>query len=596
MKNIFKRTLWIGTACVLLSFGVMTGCEDFLEVKPQGSLDENTLANQNGVEGALIATYRALSWNNGVGGAWGNASASNWVWGSVLSDDAYKGSEATDQPNITDLELYNWTTGQADSYLNDKWRGMYEGVNRANATIDLLNSVRANSPGEIGDDDANSIQGEALFMRAHFHFELWKMWENVAYYTEEDDTFNKTNVGVDVISNILSDLDEAISLLPETPRNGQAGRVTAWTAKAYKGKVQMFNEDFAGAASTLRDVRNNGPFELEESYDRVWTGFSQFFNGPETILAFQASSNDGEPNGNNANYGTRLNFPHSGSPFGCCGFHQATQNMANFFVVGSNGLPTAMGAPSDAMDATAGWNANDDEIDATSSLALDPRIDWTMGRDGVPFKDWGTHEAGWIRQEAFGGPYSGKKNIHEQSSDAQSNVGWVNTQLNSVNIHIYRYADALLLLAEAEVELGNLEAAREIVNEIRARAGVRAQGPGTDAASIAVPIDDESITWANYSVAQYTAPWTDQAVARQAVRVERRLELAMEGHRFFDLKRWGILESTLNAYTSVEQNRRSFLSAASEVTGRYNLFPIPSVQIELSQEGGESTLEQNPGW
>ena len=322
MKNIFKRTLWIGTACVLLSFGVMTGCEDFLEVKPQGSLDENTLANQNGVEGALIATYRALSWNNGVGGAWGNASASNWVWGSVLSDDAYKGSEATDQPNITDLELYNWTTGQADSYLNDKWRGMYEGVNRANATIDLLNSVRANSPGEIGDDDANSIQGEALFMRAHFHFELWKMWENVAYYTEEHDTFNKTNVGVDVISNILSDLDEAISLLPETPRNGQAGRVTAWTAKAYKGKVQMFNEDFAGAASTLRDVRNNGPFELEESYDRVWTGFSQFFNGPETILAFQASSNDGEPNGNNANYGTRLNFPHSGSPFGCCGFDQ----------------------------------------------------------------------------------------------------------------------------------------------------------------------------------------------------------------------------------------------------------------------------------
>ena len=89
-------------------------------------------------------------------------------------------------------------------------------------------------------------------------------------------------------------------------------------------------------------------------------------------------------------------------------------------------------------------------------MTVDPRMDWTAGRDGVPFKDWGPHADTWIRNIPNGGPYSAKKNVHEKSSGAQSSVGWVNTQLNSVNIHLLRYADVLLLLAEAEVEAGSL--------------------------------------------------------------------------------------------------------------------------------------------
>ena len=96
---------------------------------------------------------------------------------------------------------------------------------------------------------------------------------------------------------------------------------------------------WADALTTLRDIEANGPYDLEPSYDRVWTGFDEWANGPETIFAFQASSNDGEPSGNNANYGERLNFPHSGSPFGCCGFHQPSQNYVNFFSVDAAGLP-----------------------------------------------------------------------------------------------------------------------------------------------------------------------------------------------------------------------------------------------------------------
>jgi len=592
MKRLYRSRLLPGMALLLVVTVSTYACKDFLEGAPQGALDEGTLANRAGVEGTLIAAYRVLDWNTGVGGDWGTA-ASNWVWGSVTSDDAYKGSEASDQPNITDIELYNWTTGAAESYLNDKWRGSYEGVVRSNATLRLLDKVVTDKPAEISQADQDGIRGEALFLRAHFHFEAWKMWGNIPYYTEDDTDFRKTNVGVDAIANILSDLDQAIGLLPATPRNGDAGRVTSWTAKAYKGKVQMYDADYSGALTTLGDVRGNGPYALEQDFSRVWTGSQAFSNGPETILAYQASSNDGEPDGNNANYGERLNFPHSGSPFGCCGFHQPSQNLVNFFAVNASGLPLALTDPN--------WNARNTNLDAAASapatgLQFDPRLDWTVGRDGVPYKDWGAHAAGWIRAPAFGGPYSPKKTAYEQSSGAVSNVGWVNTQLSSMNIHIYRYADLLLLLAEANVEAGSLNEACTIVNEIRTRAGVAAQGPGTSSSDMAVPINDASITWADYEVGQYSCPFADQNAGRTAVRYERVLELAMEGHRFFDLRRWGIAEQVLNAYLGVESGRRSFLSAASAFTARHNLFPIPPIQIELSKVEGEERLQQNTGW
>jgi hypothetical protein len=265
--------------------------------------------------------------------------------------------------------------------------------------------------------------------------------------------------------------------------------------------------------------------------------------------------------------------------------------------VDANGLPLALGSGDlTPLSATASWNASSTNFAAGNAAPVDPRLDWTVGRDGVPYKDWGAHEPVWIRDPGNGGVYSPKKNVHEKASGAQSNVGWVNTQLNSVNIHIFRYADLLLLLAEAEVEAGSLENARSLVNQIRERAGVVAQGPGTSAANIAVPINDPSITWATYRVGLYNSPWTDKTFAQSAVRYERRLELAMEGHRYFDLRRWGITAPVINEYVSVERNRRAYLTGASAVTEKHNLFPIPSVQIELSRVGGESRLQQSPGW
>jgi hypothetical protein len=539
-------------------------------------------------------------------GAWGTA-ASNWVWGSVASDDAHNGAEATGWNPAVDIEMYSWGSAGADDYLDDKWRHSYEAVARANATIKLLHKVVEADPEEISLSDQDGIRGEALFLRAHYHFEVWRMWRNIPYFTEADTTFYKSNQDQAAASlqSILADLDAAIGLLPATPRNGEIGRATRWTARAYKGRVQVYSGDYAGALTTLRDVRASGPYALQPSFDQVWTGYLQYRNGSETILAYQA--HHGEPSGNNANYGERLNFPHSGSPFGCCGFHQPSQNLVNFFAVDANGLPLALTDPN--------WNARDANLDATASatMLLDPRLDWTAARDGVPVKDWGPHAPDWIRAPAFGGPYSAKKNIYEDASGAVSNVGWVNTQLSNMPIHIFRYADLLLLLAEVEVEAGDPNTARTIVNEIRTRAGQVAQGcglppdPGRAAtllamypqcagdARVAVPLDDPSIAWADYQIGLYPAAGWDQAYAREAVRHERRLELGMEGERFFDLRRWGIAEQVLNDYVAIEGARRPYLRNAA-YTSRHVLFPIPTLQIEMSRVYGEDRLVQNPGW
>ncbi|MEO8333993.1 MAG: RagB/SusD family nutrient uptake outer membrane protein [bacterium] len=574
---------------VLCGIGTLYGCSDFLTdaAKPQGTLAATTLSNKAGVEGTLIAAYRQLDRTN-IGSA-----VSNWVWGSVTSDDAYKGSEATDAPAIDPIQEYQWSAANVGDQLNEKWNAMYEGVVRSNGTLNLLKSVVASSPGAIPAADAKSIEGEAIFLRAHYHFEAWRMWGNIPYFRETDTDFRKANSPkAEVVKEILKDLDAAIALLPVTARD--KGRASQWTAKAYKGRVQMYNGEFANALATLRDVQANGPYALEASYDRVWTGFTALENGKETIFAYQASANDGQAGGGNANEGERLTFPHSGSPFGCCGFHQPSQNLVNFFATDAvTGLPASLTNPN--------WNASNANFTSSNLSPVDPRLDYTAGRDGVPYKDWGLHTPEWVRDKAYSGTYSNKKNVHEKSSGAQSTVGWNNAHLNSVNIHVFRYADMLLLLAEAEVEAGSLENARTIVNQIRTRAGVKVQGPGTTGTNIYVPINDPSITWANYKIGTYTVPFASQAAARQAVRDERRLELALEGQRFFDLRRWGAAETTLNGYINgvaggSEKSRRLQLASAATFAARHALFPIPTIQINLSKGGTGSGLTQNPGW
>ena len=621
MTNSWRFKMLGGTACLLAGLAITYACSDFLDTPAQGTLDVNALSTKVGVEGSLIAAYRSLDCNNATNGNWGCA-ASNWPFGSITTDDAYKGSEATDQPQATKLELYAWGSDQAQDYLDRKWASMYEGVVRANATIRLLQAVSASKPGEISRADSMGIMGEALFLRAHYHFELWRMWGNVPYYFETDNDYRKPNDtdaarGADSVAKlVLADLQAAAALLPATPRNGEKGRVTSWTARAYKGRVLAYTHQYAAAIATFDSVIASGPYALEVSFDRVWTGFNQYADGPETILAYQASVNDGEPNGNNSNYGERLNLPHSGSPFKCCGFHQPSQNLANLFAVdGVTGLPKAF------VDSTT-WNNRDSIYWASPTDTIDPRMDWTIGRYNAPYKDWGMETAcftpctdGWIRAPGYGGPYSPKKNAQEKASGAVSKVGWQPEQENGVHIHIFRFADLLLLDAEAKVETNDLAGALALVNQVRARAAVAAQGCGdgaTDAALVAkypscagdsrlaVPINDPSIGWATYRVSPYPA-FATPADARRAVRIERRLELAMEGQRLFDLRRYGggYAAQVMTAYLAKEDTplRRPYKLAQTPYSTPLNdLYPIPTVEIDLSVVGGVKRLTQNPGW
>jgi len=626
MKTLLRSKLVIATA-VLTTLGAITfACSGFLDVPPQGAVEEVSLVTPAGVEGALIAAYRSLDCSSSSAGSWGCA-ASNWVWGSVTSGDAYKGSNLGDQQPINSIETYVWNIGESEGYLNQKWSQVYEGVFRANATLRLLDKVLAANPNAISATAASSIRGEALFLRAHYHFEAYRMWGHIPYYFDTDTLpvasggYRKPNdlALTAIVDQIIADLNQAITLLPPTPRGGDKGRATSWTARAYKGRVQVYGAALTpalwdSALTTLRAVQAGGPYALQPSFDQVWTARLAYRNGPETIFAFQASVRDGEPSGWNSNWGERLNFPHEGSHFGCCGFHQPSYNLVNFFQVDAAGLPVAM--------TSGAWNSPDSNFQAGNLTPVDPRIDWTVGRFGVPYKDWTVPKASWIRDISYSGPYSPKKSVHEKIADAEHNAGWQTTQMNDVNMHLFRYADMLLLLAEAEVEspLGTLANATAIVNQIRARAGVMAQGCGAPADTailnrfptcgttaaiqpMAIPLVVASATldtlvtpWAYYKIGLYPT-FANAAAARTAIHNERRLELAMEGQHFFDLRRWGGSDSVINNYKSKESNRIPYIAAGAPYTlPQYNFYPIPQTQIDLSVVGGVAQLVQNPGW
>jgi len=260
------------------------------------------------------------------------------------------------------------------------------------------------------------------------------------------------------------------------------------------------------------------------------------------------------------------------------------------------------------------WNSDDANLTGNrNTVPVDPRLDWTVGRDSVPFKDWGLFsiKGGWVRDIGNGGPYSPKKNAHEKASGAESTVGWQNTQLNSVKIHLFRYADLLLMLAESYVEANRLPEAMAIVNQIRTRAAQTAQGCGTTAIAakyplcandtrMAVPINDPvTAQWATYKIGNYTS-FPDQNYARDAVRAERRIELAMEGQRFFDMRQYGqqYVSSFITSFLTKEGTaaRRQFLSGAETFGAKHMLYPIPQLQIDLSKVNGVPALKQNTGW
>jgi len=548
--------------------------EKFLTKEPLGVVSEPALQSAKGADALLIAAYSSLDgysgWGNG--GPW-QGSATNWVFGSITGGDAYKGSDPGDQPAITPIERMAGLPN--NEYFETRWRVLYDGISRSNFALRAIKAAP-----DLNETNKKIRTAEGRFLRAHYHFELKKMWNMVPYVDENATDFKIPN-DKDIYPQIEADLKFAVDNLPL--RQSDVGRATKGAAQALLGKVFLFQKKFNEAKQQFDAVVASGVYSLAACYHDNFNPATK--NGPESVFAVQSSVNDGSADNLNGNYGEILNYPYTGGPGGCCGFHQPSQNLVNAFQVDANGLPL--------LDTYNNTDVKNDQGVATNSPftphtgPLDPRLDWTVGRRGIPYLDWGPHPGqAWIRDQAFGGPYSPKKNVfyRSQQGTLSGASGWAQGA-NANNYNIIRYADVLLMLAEAEVELGNLERARALVNQVRNRAksGCIVRNPDNTPA-------------ANYRVEPYNTPWTSKEFATKAVRFERRIELGMEGHRFFDLVRWGIAEQELNAYYAKEGTLRSYLQGARFTRGKNEYYPIPQQQIVLSTAGGQPTLKQNPGY
>lgn len=573
-----KTTILITTVCL----AVATACSDkFLDVQPKAALAVTVLQNKAGVNALLIGAYSLLDGWATPEGAYRSyqVGADNWVYGSVASDDAYKGTIAGDQPPISLIEQANI---QSDNiYFRGKWRGMYDGIARSN---DVLQAVAAAT--DMTDAEKQQVIAEARFLRGHYHFELKKMYNMVPYIDEK--TYNPNDLestklpnNTDIWPNIMTDLKAAYDVLPA--KQTQVGRPTKWAAAAEMGKAYLFQKKPDLAKPLLEAIVASGQYRLMDRYHDNFKAVTN--NNAESIFEVQYSVNDGASGGENGNIGSTLNYPYGGGGVTtCCGFFQPSQNLVNAFKTDANGLPLI-----DTFNSTD--MTNDQGIESTASFTpytgpVDPRLDWTVGRRGIPFLDWGVHPGkAYVRDQSYGGPYSPKKHVMYKS-DVGTNTFAGNPRLNANNYRMIRYDHVLLWLAEIEVEVGDLNKARAYVNQVRKRA---ANPDGF------VKTTDGKAA-ANYVISEYTASWTDKDVARKAVQFEERLEFGMEGHRRFDLVRWGLADQILNNYYSTEATKRAYLKGVKFIKGQHEYFPIPIQEIFNSKKGGTETLTQNPGY
>ncbi len=579
-----KKRIYIA---IILILAMIYSCSDeFLDTTPLGVTSENVFNTQKGVEALITGAYAVLDGSfNWVGWfpPW-TSSQSNWVWGSIASDDAYKGSSVGDQPLLNQIERYEILPD--NRYMQEHWRAYYEGVSRTNRALISLSEIKA---GGISQEKADELKGEALFLRAWFHFELKRVYNNIPYITEDVEDPAKVPNTVDAWPMLESDLQFAVDHLPE--HQSDVGRATKYAAEAVLARVKLFQQKYSEAKPLLDDILDNGGFELVDHYFDNYKIATR--NNKESIFEIQFTTDDGARASINGNFGDLLCHPSGGDVGSCCGFFQPSQNFVNAFKVDPSGLPL--------LDTFNDTNlANDMGIPSAdnfvpSSHLVDPRLDWTVGRRGIPFLDYGVMRGmDQIRAQSNGGPYVFAKNMYyksEQNTPVAPGGGAMNTN----NYRAYRLAHVMLWRAEVAVEENDLATALDLVNQIRERAShevVMGRCSTYELPAGVDPVVDWNQPAANYLVSQYSS-FPDQDYARKAVRMEERLEYGMEGHRFFDLVRWGVADVVLNAYIERDVQFRTFLTGAHFEKGVDEYRPIPQLQIDIQ---GTDILQQNPGY
>lgn len=572
--------------------------DDYLEIGALGSTSEATLANKAGVNGLLVGAYSLLDGWGVPGTTYYFVGVSNWIFGGVTSDDAHTGTQASALPPMEAVESYNYDATMAP--FNNKWIVLYAGIQRAN---DVLRVLAKTTDPSLSAEEAKQIKAEATFLRAVYHLEAAKMWENIPYLDENvsysNGNFNVSNT-TSAWPKIEADFKFAADNLSATKTD--VGRANSWAAKAFLAKTYMFQDKYTDAKPVLEDIIANGVTASGAKYALV--NYADNFNpskknGPESVFAVQMSVAESFQNGN---YGDALNFP-MGGPATCCGAYQPSFSLVNSYKTdATTGLPLIDTFNNSDVK-------NDQGIESSTPFTpyegtLDSRLDWTVGRRGIPYLDWGLHPGkAWIRVQDVAGPYSPIKTIYYQAAAATTSSS---SRWTSNNYTMIRFADVLLWAAEVEVEVGSLAKAQEYVNRVRARAANPAGWVKKYVDNSAPLKGFTSEPAANYKVGLYTTEFTAKGkdFAREAVRFERKIELGMEGHRFFDLRRWdngtGYMANTLNAYvaheTSIPGYNFTYMKGATFKKGKSELYPIPQAQIDLSVVNGNSVLKQNPNY
>lgn len=576
------KRIYLAVATVIVIAGVSCS-KSFLKTDPQAVITGSSLQSQQFVEDALTGAYGLM--NGNTSGTWGNYSnaASQWLFAEVGGDNAHKGSDYTDQGFMNDIEGHQVTS--VNDQLPGMWTNFFEGVLRCNSTLSLLNTLQSsNSTEKFSDARAIQIQAEARMLRAHYYFFLRRVFgPNIPYIDENMTTQQAGQVAndSDIYPHIVADLVFANANLPQDYSKplGEVGRCDKYAAEAYLAKVYLYGTNekidskYAEALALFKDVISRKGDLTAMKYQNNFDVETK--NGPECIFTAQCVINP-DGSGDNANVGDMLSGFYGSAPASCCGFYLPSIDLVNAFKVDANGLPLLDGSYrnnpylSDLKNPSASY-----KLDTT--IAFDPRLDYTVGRRGVEYRDWGVMPGnGWIRNASTGSPFVNYKTMVDEADFGSYTVP--GTQyLTAQNVNIIRLSDVYLMAAECAVETNDLPDALTWVNAVRIRAATLPAiltGYGNPAAA--------------YNVKPYPS-FPSQDYARTAVRFERRLELALEGQRFFDLVRWGIAKTTLESYHNFEKTYTAAASGSgvpsySFTDEKDDYMPVP--QQEIDRGGG----------
>ena len=560
-----KKYLSLLAACSFL----FAGCSDFLDMNPNGILDEESVSGVEQLDKLVISAYSML------GNDHYDIPFNLWPYGNVRSDDAYKGGR--DESDIQDFHFYETSSNITANFgePDGLWYNCYIAISRANNALRSLNNVSEQ------DFPNKKIRiGECRFIRGHFYFLLKVLFKSIPYIDETvaiEDYGTISNIALsndELWQKIADDFKAAYDNLPES-QGTDVGRANKYSAAAYLAKTYLYKayrqdekhnvteinaEDLKHVLTFSNEVMSSD-YGLEDDFAYNFLPGS-YENGKESLFAIQHSTDDGTLYGR-LNFSDALNVPMKFS--GSCDFQKPSQNLVNAY-------KTVNGLPEFSDYNKADYNANTDKVD--------PRLYHTVALPGVPYKydKKNIFDESWTRNKAVYGLYSSlKENV---ALNDPSSVLIDPFRANTKNKIVIRYADVVLMRAEALIELDREKEALPLINEIRERAkkstGLIDYAENVD---IALYVDNVNCNW--------TKPY-----AREALRWERRLELAMESQRFFDLVRWGIADSVINTFYKEEAPKRTYYEDAHFEKNRAEYVPIPQQQINFSKQ----VYKQNYGY